>query len=187
MTTGLGGFRLIPRLPAEGGPAARLARLRVPLGFLLGAFALVLARPTVRSLALGLPAAFVGEALRIWAAGHLSKGREVTRSGPYRFTGHPLYVGSVLIGIGLAVGAGSAVVAVLVAAYLVVTYSAAMRTEERWLKERFGAEYDAYRAGTTEAEPGRFSWTRLKQNREWRAVVGLGVALALLALGAVIR
>ena len=26
-----------------------------------------------------------GEALRLWAAGHLEKGKEVTRSGPYRW------------------------------------------------------------------------------------------------------
>ena len=33
----------------------------------------------------GAVVALVGEALRIWAAGHLEKSREVTRSGPYRF------------------------------------------------------------------------------------------------------
>jgi len=41
-----------------------------------------------------------GELLRLWAAGHLEKSREVTTSGPYRFTRHPLYMGSTLIGIG---------------------------------------------------------------------------------------
>ena len=45
-------------------------------------------------LAIGLVIAAVGEAIRIWAAGHLEKGREVTRSGPYGWTRHPLYVGS---------------------------------------------------------------------------------------------
>jgi hypothetical protein len=175
------GIRLIPRVP-KGGPVARLAQLRVPLGFLAGVLCLWLARPTARSLAIGLPIALAGEALRVWAAGHLEKSREVTRSGPYRFTGHPLYLGSLVMGIGLAVGAGSVLVAVLVAAYLAATLSAAMHTEERWLEQRFGAEYDAYRNGRGEADRRRFSLDRLKRNREQRAVLGLLVVLALLIL-----
>jgi hypothetical protein len=39
--------------------------------------------PTRRSVTIGLPIALVGQLLRIWAAGHLEKSREVTRSGPY--------------------------------------------------------------------------------------------------------
>ncbi len=68
-----------------------LARRRVPLGFACAAAAVWLARPTPRSLAIGSAIAVAGELLRIWAAGHLEKGREVTVSGPYRFTRHPLY------------------------------------------------------------------------------------------------
>ena len=45
-----------------------------------------------------------GECLRLWAAGHLEKSKEVTRSGPYRHTRHPLYLGSSIIGIGIALG-----------------------------------------------------------------------------------
>ena len=58
----------------------------------------------------------VGEALRIWAAGHLEKGREVTRSGPYRWTRHPLYIGSAIIALGVVIAARSAIVALLGAA-----------------------------------------------------------------------
>ena len=80
----------------------RIARLRVTLGFVCGVVALWLAQPTARSLAIGAIAALAGEAMRIWAAGHLEKGREVTSSGPYGFTRHPLYLGSKMIGVGLA-------------------------------------------------------------------------------------
>ena len=59
-----------------------LARLRVTLGFVFGALVLALARPTPRSLAIGFGIAALGEAIRIWAAGHLNKSREVTTSGP---------------------------------------------------------------------------------------------------------
>src|SRR5687768_13636173 len=71
-------------------PAEALARRRVSLGFVAAIIALVLAQPTWASWRLGLLVALAGEAVRVWAAGHLEKSREVTRSGPYRWMRHPL-------------------------------------------------------------------------------------------------
>jgi len=68
--------------------ARRLARWRVPLGYLLAIVAFWLAAPTPLSLAIGAIVGAIGEAFRIWAAGHLEKGREVTSSGPYALTRH---------------------------------------------------------------------------------------------------
>ena len=65
--------------------------------------------------------AVVGEAIRVWAAGHLEKSREVTRSGPYRFTRHPLYLGSSFIAVGVMLAANSLVVAVAGTVYMVAT------------------------------------------------------------------
>lgn len=164
--------------------ASRVARLRVPLGFAFGAAALWLARPTWRSIAAGSVVALAGEAIRIWAAGHLEKGKEVTRSGPYRFTGHPLYLGSSLMGVGLAIAAGSVVVAILIATYLAIALTAAVRTEETWLRARFGDEYEAYRAARAGANDPRargFSLARAIGNREYRAAAGLLAVIAALA------
>ena len=97
-----------------GSVARRLARWRVPAGYVLGIVAFWYMDPTATSLAIGGVVAAAGEALRIWAAGHLEKGREVTSSGPYSFTRHPLYLGSSLIGVGLAIGSGSWIVAAIV-------------------------------------------------------------------------
>ena len=118
----------------------RLARLRVPLGFAFGALVLWFATPTSGTLAAGGAVACVGEAIRIWAAGHLNKAREVTRSGPYRWMAHPLYVGSSVMGAGLAIAAGSLLVVALVATYLAITLTAAIRSEEALLRQRFGDE-----------------------------------------------
>ena len=158
-----------------------LARRRVALGFAAGVAAVWLAQPTRRSLALGAAVAVAGEALRIWAAGHLEKGREVTVSGPYRLTRHPLYVGSTVIGIGLAIASASLVVGALVAAYLAVTLTAAIATEEAHLTDKFGEAYPAYRAGRAVETRRRFSWARAMRNREYRAVIGVLATLALLA------
>ena len=159
----------------------RLARWRVTLGWVLAIAAIWLSRPTWRSLAIGAAVGAIGEAFRIWAAGHLEKGREVTSSGPYRFTRHPLYLGSSIIGAGLAIAAASAIVAALVIGYLAVTLSAAIATEEAHLTEKFGGAYPAYRAGQGEAVTRRFSASRALRNREYRAVAGLAGVLALLA------
>ena len=159
-----------------------LARRRVALGFLCSIVAIWLAEPTMRSLAAGAVIALAGEALRIWAAGHLEKGREVTASGPYRLTRHPLYVGSALIGIGVAVASASRFVAVLTAVYLALTLTAAIRTEEAHLTDKFGTEYPEYRDGRAPAVQRHFSIDRVLRNREYRAVAGLALALALLTL-----
>src|SRR6187402_3920491 len=107
-----------------------LARWRVPLGYILGVVAFWFTNPTPRSIAIGGAIGAIGEAVRIWAAGHLEKGREVTNTGPYAITRHPLYAGSTIMGAGLAIAANSIVVAVLVFVYLAITITAAIRSEE---------------------------------------------------------
>ena len=113
---------------------SRVARLRVPLGFLCAVVVLWLAVPTRVSLAVGAVIAVVGEALRIWAAGHLNKSREVTSSGPYRFFAHPLYVGSSVMALGVAVASSSVIVGVVIALYMGATITAAIRHEEAFIR-----------------------------------------------------
>ena len=156
------------------------ARYRVRLGFAAAALVYWLARPCAWSLAIGAAVAVAGEAIRIWAAGHLEKGREVTVSGPYRFTRHPLYLGSAVMGIGFAIASASVAVAGLVAVYLAVTITSAIRSEERHLTDKFGSMYPSYRDGRAPEADRRFSFQRVVANREHRAVTGLVLALALL-------
>jgi protein-S-isoprenylcysteine O-methyltransferase Ste14 len=159
----------------------RLARVRVPLGFVFGVGVLFFARPTWRTLAAGTAIGLLGESIRIWAAGHLEKSREVTRSGPYRYTRHPLYVGSSVMAAGVAVGAASWVVAALVALYMGSTISAAVRTEEAFLRSHFGDDYAAYAERRAPEMARRFSLERAWRNKEYRALGGL--ILVVIALG----
>ncbi|MEQ1574384.1 MAG: methyltransferase [Vicinamibacterales bacterium] len=166
------------------GVRAFLTRRRVPLGFVAGVVALVAARPSPVSLAAGFIVAMVGEGIRIWAAGHLEKGREVTRSGPYRWMPHPLYVGSTVLAIGVVVAARSAVAAVVVAVYMGTTLIAAIQSEEAFLRQAFGDTYDRYRESRAEPMDRRFSLERAVRNREYRAAGGVIGGFALLALKA---
>jgi hypothetical protein len=162
--------------------AEAFARWRVPLGFAFGALVWWLAAPTRGSLLAGASIAAIGEAIRIWAAGHLNKSREVTASGPYRWLAHPLYVGSSVMGAGLAIASASAAAFVLIAIYLGVTLTAAVRSEKAFLRRTFGDRYDRYRQGDTASRS--YSLTQAVQNREYRGVVGLAIAVGLLALKA---
>jgi protein-S-isoprenylcysteine O-methyltransferase Ste14 len=164
-----------------------LAKWRVPLGFLCGVVVLWMARPTFLSVAIGGAVAAVGEMLRIWAAGHLEKGSEVTRSGPYRFTRHPLYLGSAIVGAGAAVAAQRLSVAALTAGYLALTILSAIRTEEARMRASFGDQYDAYLQSRAKPVDRRFSLDRAIRNKEYRAVAGLAAVAGLLAVKAALR
>jgi steroid 5-alpha reductase family enzyme len=136
---------------------------------------------------IGVLVAAVGQALRVWAAGHIEKGREVTRSGPYQYLRHPLYVGSLLMGAGFVIASASVWTAVLAVAYFAVTYVAAVRSEEATLDARFSGEYSAYREGRATAASAprtrRFSADRaFGMNKEWRSLAGLAGAFVLMAV-----
>lgn len=158
----------------------RIARRRVILGFLVAVFAFWYARPSWRSIVVGVAIALVGEGLRIWAAGHLVKGREVTMSGPYRLLRHPLYAGSSVIGVGFVVAAASPLVAGIVLVYLAVMTAAAIRLEEATLRADFGDTYARYAAGEFPAPPRRFSPRRVTANGEHLTMAGLVGAVLLL-------
>ena len=162
--------------------AEALARRRVPLGFVAAAVTLLFAQPTWTSWRAGLVIAFAGQSLRVWATGHLEKGREVTRSGPYRFLRHPLYAGSIVIAIGAAAASRSVVVTAVAALYMGLTISAAIRLEEARLRQAFGSTYDDYAASRAAPMERRFSLARAVRNREYRAIGGLILGFALLAL-----
>jgi protein-S-isoprenylcysteine O-methyltransferase Ste14 len=159
-----------------------LARRRVALGGATAIAALLLARPTWNTWTLGLTVAAVGEGIRVWAAGHLEKSREVTTSGPYRWMRHPLYVGSCILALGIVIAARSYVLGALAALYIGTTIPAAIRSEEAFLRRTFGDAYDRYARAETAGVARRFSLERAWRNKEYRAVLGTATGFAILAL-----
>lgn len=158
-----------------------LARWRVPIGFFCAGAVLYLAQPTLRSLAIGGAIAVLGETTRFWAAGHLEKGREVTQSGPYRLTRHPLYAGSAIIALGAAVASARLGAMVLIGAYMAATIVSAIRHEEASMRASFGDQYDAYAQSRAVAEERPFSLARAIKNKEHKSVAGLAAVAAILA------
>jgi len=168
------------------------SRYRVTAGWVVGVLVVLLARPTALSLALGLPLAVAGEAARLWASGHIEKTRCLATGGPYAHSRNPLYVGSLLIALGVAVACWSPWVVLAVALYFLAFYPTVMREEAAFLERKFPVEYAAWEQAVPlfwpRLQPGgprtsRFEWARVRLNREWRTAAALPLlAMLLLAL-----
>jgi len=99
---------------------------RVPL--FIGAFLLVIfAKPQfsgisiwLSGISVGMVLIFLGEAIRIWAAGHLQKNEVLTVTGPYAHVKNPLYIGSILITAGFCILADN--IYLLAAAYFMFCF-----------------------------------------------------------------
>ncbi len=123
---------------------SRIARrIRVPLGFAFAALYIWLARPTILSILVGGTIAALGVIIRALASGHVKKNAELTMTGPYAYSRNPLYVGSIVIGIGFAVAALSLWVALGIVLLFVAIYIPVIRSEESFLRSQF-ADFDDY-------------------------------------------
>ena len=136
-----------------------------------------------------MPLALLGEALRVWASGHIDKTRALATGGPYAHTRNPLYLGSLLLGAGFSVAAASPWVALAVLLYFAAFYPAAMRGEAAFLANRFGEQYAVWaravpmflpRPLPTGPRATRFEWARVGRNREWRTALALPAMLLIL-------
>jgi protein-S-isoprenylcysteine O-methyltransferase Ste14 len=103
---------------------------------------------------IGLALTVAGVGLSLWAIATLGRhydleleihrDHELVRSGPYRLVRHPVYTGLGLHFLGACLSTGNLL---FIAGTLLGTYPALFlraRTEERLLRERFGATYDEY-------------------------------------------
>jgi protein-S-isoprenylcysteine O-methyltransferase Ste14 len=165
------------------------SRHRVPAGWLVGLVVAFFAQPTPQSLFLGLPLACVGELLRIWASGHIEKTKRLATGGPYAHSRNPLYLGSLLMALGVAIACASPWAALAVAAYFAAFYPSVMREEAAFLAGKFPPEYSAWAAAVplfwprlSPAGPraSRFDWAQVRSNREWRTALALPLVVALL-------
>lgn len=166
-----------------------LSRVRVAAGYALGLLALLLARPTPRSIAAGLAIAALGEVVRLWASGHIEKSARLATGGPYAHTRNPLYVGSVLLALGFGIAAASPWVVLATVAYFAAFYPAVIAEEARYIRGKFGGDYDAWardvpafvpRLSPAGPRTSRFEWNRVARNREWRTAAALPLLGALL-------
>ncbi len=170
------------------------ARWRVRLGYILAAVLLVLARPTLPSIALGGLVGVLGLAIRGYAAGYLHKQEVLTTTGPYAYTRNPLYLGSSFLALGSAIAMHSWIGGALLLFYFALVYGFVMRREERELRAQFHEAFDAFAAGVplffprlqpqnkSAFDSASFSWAQYKKNHEYEAAIGFLLLLLTLVL-----
>ncbi len=129
-------------------------RSYTPLPFLL--VMVIFAKPTLTSLAGGFAIILLGEAIRFWGvsiAGSETRttgtvgGTYLITNGPFAFVRNPLYVGNMLLYIGVGVMSMALFPWLLIVAtiWFYIQYTLIVSKEEEYLAERFGAEYEHYR------------------------------------------
>lgn len=167
-----------------------LQRLRVPLGFLFAAVFLVFAKPTAFSLAIGAAIALIGVAIRAWASGHIRKAAVLAVTGPYAYTRNPLYVGSFIMGVGFTIAANVWWLALIFIALFIGIYLPVLRVEAEDIRRIFGEDFDEYERNVPLLLPrltpwkkmdGKFDFRLYLQYREYRAAIGVIIAIGILA------
>lgn len=183
---------------------------RLPIGLIFVAIGAMLARPHtlwgeyqlwgwLGSLAMVLG----GMGLRFWAAGSAGnhthsaeiEGPRLSTGGPYAFARNPIYLGSMVLGLGMIGLIGDARLLPLYIAAFALLYVILIPAEERFLKGKFGAEFDAYCAAVPRIIPRLTAWkNRTERSFHWSAARGelrlLGVLAGIygaLELGAWVR
>jgi protein-S-isoprenylcysteine O-methyltransferase Ste14 len=172
------------------------ARWRVGLGFVFAAAYLIVSRPTVPLLVTGGAVALAGLALRAVAAGYIDKNQALATAGPFAYTRNPLYLGSLILGVGFMIAGESWILAVVFIALFALIYLPVMRREEEFLHRKFGTEFAAYAQAVPLIFPipsrrwhgaGHFRWARYGANREYNAAIGYTATVAVLAIKIALR
>ncbi len=156
--------------------------------------------PSAFSIAVGLPLAFVGEAVRAWAVGYsgvTTRGDTVmapalVTAGPYAYVRNPLYVGNFITAAGFAIaftGDNAAPVRLsLVAGALGVmlgVYAIVVPHEERFLRSTFGDAFDAYTDAVPRVVP-RTAPAGSQQGSYDPAVIGRAESRTFVTFGAML-
>lgn len=162
-------------------------RIRVPLGFAFAIVYLWLAQPSAPMVAIGATVVAFGIGIRALASAQLRKNEELAMSGPYSYTRNPLYLGSIVIGIGFALAARNVWIWVLIVAFFMVIYMPVIRNEETFLHSAFPA-FEEYARRVPRLWPrwsgesltASFSRELYLKHREYNALIGAALMLAAL-------
>lgn len=178
-------------------------KLRIYITWVAGPFLVyfIHSRPQVS----GILCIAAGAAIRAWASGAIEKESRLSQGGPFRFSRNPLYMGSLLITLGVFLSQGWWLFGVLAVASSMLVYHPLILSEEKVLALKFPGEFESYcaRVGRYLVTPwqwmsqitakasalnrdgdrvrtGGFSAELFRKNRGWEPlVVGSGLILGI--------
>jgi protein-S-isoprenylcysteine O-methyltransferase Ste14 len=129
-----------------------------------------------------LTIAAAGLAVRVYAVGHAPKGTsgrttsspkasELNTTGLYSIVRHPLYLGNMLIWLGITLFFHSAIFTLGCLAIFVLYYERIMLSEEAYLQATFGAEYERWAERTPMLVPRFRNWVRPNLPFSWKTAL----------------
>jgi protein-S-isoprenylcysteine O-methyltransferase Ste14 len=163
-------------------------KIRVPAGR-VGVIALLFMHPTWQSLAIGSMIAGLGALIRLWAAGYIDKGKALATEGPYAMTRNPLYLGSLIMALGILIAGHVYWLVLPFGVLFVALYYPVMKREEQELLQGYGEAFVNYakrvpmffpQFRSAAARSTTFLWLRVRRNREHRHLLVLALAVIFL-------
>ena len=115
----------------------------------------------------GMILVIVGALLRFWARGHFLKGQLFT-TGPYKVVRHPLYLGSLLIVIGVLFQLNGWLNWIVIIPLFAIFYGTSIVYEEKSLAKRFGKEWQEYKLTVPAFIPSTRKLFTVKKQQNWR-------------------
>ena len=127
------------------------------------------AQPENQNILLGFMVLLVGELIRMWSVSYAGGETRTTNvgapslctAGPYGYVRNPIYVGNMLMYLGIVIIAGSPNLMLMVLAtmsFFIIQYSLIISLEEEKLDELFGPEYVAYKSNVRAILPRFTRW-----------------------------
>jgi len=118
---------------------------------------------------IGLTVLLLGEVIRMWSVSYAGGETRTTKvgapslctAGPYGFVRNPIYVGNMLMYLGVVIIAGSpnlTLMCITTMAFFIIQYSLIISLEEEKLLELFGEEYGVYRKNVRSIIPRLSRW-----------------------------
>lgn len=171
-----------------GGLARRVFSNRLAIGLVFVAVGVALVRPHTLWGAyqtwgyLGsLAVVLAGVGLRFWAAGSAGththsaeiEGPQLATTGPYAYVRNPIYLGSMILGLGMIGLIGDGRLLPLYVVAFALLYAVIIPAEERFLAGRFDVAYAAYSAAVPRIVPRMRPWrSGGVQHFHWQAARG---------------
>ena len=172
---------------------SRLTKPRFLFAYLFVACFFVIANTSESRIRLGLPLVLLGALVRVWAngfVGHVKvnwteqwrndpKIGQLITGGPYAYMRHPLYLGSLLIGLGFCVMAAPVWFAVVGLGGLIAVYHGKIIEEETLLLHEWADEWQRYQQRVPRYLPtwrryphaqGQWSWQGIVASKELKTL-----------------
>lgn len=143
------------------------------------------ADPTVMSLSVGGVITILGEMIRFWGVAYAGPLTRVTRSvgapelivsGPFARVRNPLYVGNILLYVGVGVLSNALMPWLVIVAFLYFTfqYMLIVKLEEKFLERHFAEVYSAYKKAVPRFIPRLSAYAspaQSTQKPEWQGAL----------------